>query len=93
VPTTGGEPVKVLDAPKDGGDMDWSPDGRSLLYVREVDGVSNLWTWPLDGGQPRQLTDWQADKIFWFTYSRDGKQLAVSRGNTSQDAVLIKDFR
>ena len=93
VPTTGGEPVQTLDPPKDGESVFWSPDGRALVYARNVNNVSNLWALPLDGGKSRQLTDWPADQIFWFAYSRDGRQLAVARGNTSFDAVLIKDFR
>jgi hypothetical protein len=48
---------------------------------------------PLDGGPPKQLTDFKADQIFWFDFSRDGKQLALSRGTQTSDVVLIKDFR
>ena len=64
-----------------------------LVVVKETDGVSNLRTLPLDGGRARQLTNWKSDKIFWVSWSRDGRQLAVARGDTFYDAVLIKDFR
>jgi hypothetical protein len=56
-------------------------------------GVSNIWSLPLDGGKPVQLTDFKADQIFWFDFSRDGKQLAVSRGVQTSDVILIPDFR
>jgi len=39
------------------------------------------------------LTDFKADRIFWFDFSRDGKQLALSRGTQTSDVILIKDFR
>jgi Tol biopolymer transport system component len=92
-PATGGEPVRVLDAPKDAQDVGWSPDGRALVLQKEVENVSNLWLLPLDGGRPRPLTDWKSDKIFWFAWSRDGRQLAVARGDTFYDVMLIKNFR
>ena len=93
VSATGGEPVQTLDSPKDGYNGTWSPDGRSLVYLKDANNATNLWSLPLDGGKPRQLTDWQSDKIYWFAYARDGKQLAVARGRNSNDVVLIKDFR
>ncbi len=92
-PSAGGEPVRVLDSPRDTHDADWSPDGGALVVVKDVENVSNLWTLPLEGGKPRQLTDWKSDKIFWFAWSRDGRQLAVARGDTFYDVMLIKDFR
>jgi serine/threonine protein kinase/Tol biopolymer transport system component len=92
VPATGGDPIKTLDSPKDSHEARWSSDGRSLVYIKETNGVSNLWTLPLDASRPRQLTDWPSEQIFWYAWSRDGKQLAVARGKTSSDVLLIKDF-
>jgi hypothetical protein len=66
---------------------------RSLNYIDTINGVSNIWSLPLDGGKPVQLTDFKADQIFWFDFSRDGKQLAVSRGVQTSDVILIPDFR
>lgn len=56
-------------------------------------GVSNLWAQPVDGGPARQLTTFTSEHIFWFDYSRDGKQLALSRGTATSDVILIGDFR
>jgi hypothetical protein len=47
----------------------------------------------LDGGKPVQLTDFKTDQIFWFDFSRDGKQLALSRGTQTSDVILIRDFK
>ena len=93
VPSAGGEPVRVLDPPGDTHHATWAPDGRSLVVVKDADDASNLWTLPLEGGRPRQLTDWKSDKIFWYAWSRDGRQLAVARGDTFYDVALISDFR
>jgi Tol biopolymer transport system component len=71
----------------------WTPDGRALTYIDTINGVSNIWSLPVDGGPPKQLTDFKTDQIFWFDFSRDGKQLAVSRGTQTSDVIVIRDFR
>ncbi|HUE83321.1 MAG TPA: protein kinase [Pyrinomonadaceae bacterium] len=71
----------------------WSHDGRALVYINTLSGVSNLWRQPLDGGNAVQLTNFTADRILSFAYSRDGRQLALSRGNPRSDAVLISDVK
>ena len=97
IPFAGGDPVKVLDLPRPSFTSDaglrWTPDGRALTYIDTINGVSNIWSLPLDGGPPKQLTDSKTDQIFWFDFSRDGKQLALSRGTQTSDVVLIRDFR
>jgi dipeptidyl aminopeptidase/acylaminoacyl peptidase len=72
---------------------DWSPDGQGIDYVATEEGVGNIWRLPLAGGRPRPLTEWKSDFVYRFAWSRDGKQLAASRGTATTDLVLIKDFR
>ena len=96
IPFAGGDLVKVLDIPQSlhgVAGLRWTPDGRALTYIDTINGVSNIWSLPLDGGKPVQLTDFKTDQIFWFDFSRDGKQLALSRGTQTSDVILIKDFR
>jgi Tol biopolymer transport system component len=105
IPFAGGDPVKLLDAPQSlegtqgsagglaAGGLRWTHDGHALTYVATKGGVSNIWSLPLDGGKPVQLTDFRTDRIFWFDFSRDGKQLALSRGTETSDVILIRDFR
>ena len=72
----------------------WAPDGQSLVFIRtDVQNVSNLWTFPLDGTESRQLTQFERDLIFSYAFSSDGKMLATSRGRVSGDIVLIRNFR
>ncbi|HKE58346.1 MAG TPA: winged helix-turn-helix domain-containing protein [Pyrinomonadaceae bacterium] len=87
-----GSVVKTIDISQGAFLLKWSPDGRSLNYAETKQGVSNIWSLPLDGGQSRQLTDWKADRIFEYQWSPDGKRLAVSRGGISNDLVLIEDL-
>jgi Tol biopolymer transport system component len=94
IPFEGGEPVKTFDLPQTAGwIIRWATNGRALNYVDTRSGVSNIWSLPLDGGKPAQLTDFKADQIFFFDLSSDGKQLATSRGLVTTDVVLINDFK
>ena len=90
----GGEPAKILEVPKsDWGSLRWMPDGRSVGYVVTRGGVSNIWSQPLAGGEPKQLTDFKTEKIFWFDWSHDGSQIACARGAETDDVILISNFR
>jgi serine/threonine protein kinase/Tol biopolymer transport system component len=92
IPIEGGEPIKTLDLPAKML-VRWSTDGRSLIYSETRGGVSNLWSQPIAGGQPKQITDWKQERIFDFAWSTDGKQLAASRGIVTSDVLLISDSK
>lgn len=70
----------------------WLPDNRAAAYVAHIDGVSNIWTQPISGGEPKQLTDFTAEKIFSFDWSKDGKQIIYARGEIRSDLVLFEKF-
>jgi len=95
LPFDGGAPVKIFDIPTPPGrqDLHWTPDSLALIYIVTNGGTSNLWRQPIQGGTPKQLTNFETEQIFSFDYSRDGKQLVVSRGTYSRDVVLISNFR
>jgi Tol biopolymer transport system component len=94
VPIAGGQPVKVFRLPETATpqSLAWTPDGRAVSFIENMNGASNIWQQPAAGGAATALTHFAAAKIFTFRWSRDGK-LALSRGSESMDAVLIKDFR
>jgi Tol biopolymer transport system component len=93
-PFEGGEPLRTFDIPAlPNLSLRWTPDGRAVAYVDTQGGVSNIFAQPLDGGKARQLTDFKQERIFSFGYSRDGKQLALSRGTINNDVVLISNFK
>jgi Tol biopolymer transport system component len=71
--------------------MQWAPDAKSIRYTVNQLNVSNVWSQPLDGGPAKQVTDFKEMLITSFAWSRDGKQLACTRGNLIRDAVLIRD--
>ena len=69
----------------------FSPDGKGVVYVTRENGVDNLWLQPLDGSHGRQITDFKSEHIRDFHWSFDHKQLALVRGHTDSDVVLIRD--
>ena len=95
IPFNGGLPKKLLDLPLllKSRNFRWTSDGKALIYVDSRDRVYNLWSQPLDGSSPKQLTDYKTDRIYRFDLSRDGKDFALARGNESSDVVLISNFR
>jgi Tol biopolymer transport system component len=93
IPAEGGAPIVTLPTPSGMLASRWSPDGRAVDYVREVDGKWNIWRLPLEGGDPRRLTDFASLRIFNFRWSPDGRQLVLSRGEVQTDVVALSDFR
>ena len=73
--------------------LQWANDGNSVLFSVNSNNVSNVWSQSLDGGPPKQVTDFKEMLITGFSWSRDGKQLATTRGNLFRDAVLIRDTK
>ena len=95
IPFEGGEPSKLFDLPPgaQAANLRWLPDGRGLTYLINRGGISNIWIQPLDGSSAKQLTDFKADRIYSFDWSRDGKWLALSRGPEQRDVVLMSNFK
>jgi Tol biopolymer transport system component/predicted Ser/Thr protein kinase len=69
----------------------FSPDGKGVVYPVREKGVDNLWLQPLDGGPGRQLTKFDSLKIYSYQWSPDGKSLALVRGDSPSDLVLIQN--
>ena len=94
VPVTGGT-LKKLILPVAAGAVvafKWAPDGKSILYVRNENGVGNVFSVPLEGGHPKKLTDFRSESIFSFDVSPDNR-LVVSRGHDEADLVLLENVK
>jgi Tol biopolymer transport system component len=99
IPSTGGAPIKTFDVAPETDYLlfseivRWTADGRYLTYIKNQGDTSNIWGQPFAGGAPKQLTNFDAERIFSFAWSPDGKQLAVARGQFNRQIVLLTDFR
>jgi Tol biopolymer transport system component len=94
VPLAGGPPIKLLAAPENHTLWPrWTPEGQAISYISTSrEGVSNIWSQPISGGPPKQVTQFTSETIDGFDWSRDG-QLVCSRLHSAQDVILISDFR
>ena len=70
--------------------LSFTPDGKAVAYPIEVNGVDNLWVEPLDGSQGRQITRFSSERIGQFSWSPDGTHLAIQRGRTNSDVILLQ---
>ncbi len=89
IPSTGGKPVKIFTL--NAGGLRWMPDGNSFVYSVNKDNGVNIWSQPINGGIPKQLTNF-SNIAQSFDLSADGKQLAVTRETGISDVVLISGF-
>jgi Tol biopolymer transport system component len=92
MPWEGGH-VKMLFAverPK----VHWSVDGKSILYASTKNGVRNIWSRSLAGGEPKAVTGFMDNEdIRWFAVSPKAPQVAVARGTVIRDVVRIQDLK
>jgi serine/threonine protein kinase/Tol biopolymer transport system component len=92
MPVAGGDIVNVFDyASPSTASPSWTPDGSALTYMASVAGTAQIWLQPVDGSPPHQVTKFASDSIYSWAWSSDGKRLALSRGSTISDAVLIRE--
>jgi len=87
-----GQFTKVFDFPPNA-DVRDILDERTIIYTETKGDIGNLWMRPLENGAPRQITRFDSERIFGLAWSRDAKQFAVTRGTSSADIILMKDFR
>jgi Tol biopolymer transport system component len=72
----------------------WSRDSRSIYYVNDKTGTSNIFR--VEAGEdnpPVQITNFPAGRIFDFSISPDGSRIVMSRGTSSSDIVIFKSLR
>jgi Tol biopolymer transport system component len=93
----GGPPSKTLSIPYSlpawSRVLRWSPAGDAIDYVDARSNIANIWRQPLDGSQPRQISNFTSGLILNFAWSRDGKRLTVAHGSRRSDVVSIRHFR
>jgi serine/threonine protein kinase/dipeptidyl aminopeptidase/acylaminoacyl peptidase len=71
--------------------LQFTPDGKAVVYPIHESGTDNLWLQPLDGSRGRQITNFGSDAISSFRFSPDGKTIGVLRSHTESDVVLLRD--
>jgi len=91
IPAHGGAPIKTEDVNVlISGYMQYSADGKAVYYPITDKGVSNFVRQSLDGGPATQVTNFQELLNYGYAYNWPKKKLAVTRGKSNSDVVLIK---
>jgi serine/threonine protein kinase len=86
-------PVRMLDASHYSGSLQFTPDGKTLVYAIRETVADNIWVQPLDGSVGHASTDFKSERIWSFRLSPDGKSLAVLRGHSDSDVVLLQESK
>jgi serine/threonine protein kinase len=93
IPADGGAPKLTLSPPRNASHLlRWSPDGKGVQYLMTRAGATNVWEQRLAGGEPRRITKFSSGQIFDFSWTRDGEQLLLAKGETVSDVVVISNF-
>ena len=66
----------------------WTPDSKAVTYR---DRAYGYWLQPIDGGEARRLAGLPKEKLYNFSWSKDGKWLAFVRGQEIRDVVLFSN--
>lgn len=79
-------------------DIEWMPDGKSVLYFTNDSKSANniLWTQKLGDEKPQKIADFSDEGmsvLSGFAISPDGKSFTISRGIWRHDAVLLKGLK
>jgi Tol biopolymer transport system component/DNA-binding winged helix-turn-helix (wHTH) protein len=90
LPFEGGQPLKKFDFGGWDSRLQWTADGKALVYAAERNGATVILKQRLEGGLPKEIRNVGEDELFDFGYSFDGRSLAVTRGEFKHDIVLIK---
>jgi serine/threonine protein kinase len=74
-----------------GADLKLVPHENAVSYPINENGANNLWLQPLDGSPGHQVTHFASEQITDFSWSPDGKTLAITRRQDVADVVLLKE--
>ncbi len=61
----------------------WSPDGRSIAYISDRTGETEIWLQPAEGGEPRQLTKDNDTYIRNLQWSPDSRHILYTDRKTA----------
>lgn len=91
IPVDGGEERQLLLDGKlfDAGDPEWSPDGKRIAFVSNVQGSNNIGIWHLESNQVQWLTGGQQWDEYSPEWSPDGKALAYILNENGNTKVVI----
>lgn len=70
----------------------FSPDSKAIEFIAALDSGTQLMRQSFTESEPKPILTLPNDRIFNFAWSKNGKQLTISRGQQYRDAVLLSEF-
>jgi serine/threonine protein kinase len=87
----GGPPLRHVAIPiQDWQRIQWLSD-HELSFIKYKDGYSNIWSYDLDTGASKPLTNFNSDRIYAYAWSPDFKQIACQRGTNVSDVTMFSE--
>ena len=86
----GGPPLRHVSIPiQEWQRIQWLSNKHELSFIKTDNGYSNIWSYDLDTGASKQLTNFNSDRIYAYAWSPDFKQIACQRGTNISDVMMI----
>jgi Tol biopolymer transport system component len=90
-------PAETVFGGEGGSDLEWTKDGRSVLFVVNKNSAASLWAQPVGAPgsatiSPKPIMNFGSGFVWAYSLSPDGKQIVYSRGIPATDVVLISHF-
>lgn len=79
MPAKGGEARLIHGGPAMQRTPSFSPDGKKILYLSDIDGCDNIWVSNADGSDARQVTHETVDLLMGPAWSAGGESVAASK--------------
>ena len=91
-----GKLIKTIELPKTATNsrIAWTPDRHGMAFLDSRNGDANIWATSLDKKSlAKPVTNFTTPSTVNFEWTRDGKQLVVSRATTINDAMMITNAK
>lgn len=94
LPVRGGEPERLTHAERDVIGLDWTPDGRALVFAADRAEGAGLWRIPTAGGAPERIvTAGDGKNVGKPTLARRGRRLAFEQRSSDANIWAIRPGR
>jgi len=74
-------------------DYEWHPDGSRIVLHRRLNRQESLWVLKPGGADPRLVTEFRSGQVAEHSFAPDSDLLYFTYGDSTQDVVLITNFR
>lgn len=92
VVSTEDKSVKFMQVDANRFPLRFSPDSKAVEFTANLDTGTQILRQGFDESEAKPILQMPKDFIFNFAWSKDGKKMAVSRGQQFRDAVLLSEF-